>query len=254
MGDKIVVTGTGIIGPCGNTVEEFINNLYLGKVNIKELSKSKYSEIRIGGKIVDFEKSTNGISRRLLNKCDDFSKISLIASKSAIEEAEISDFPLERIGIFIGNSTGGWNSSSTGLKNLFIDNFPVSPFMASNWFPAAVQGHLSLAYGFKGISKTLISDRTSGMLAIKHAIKNINSGKIDIALVGGVEAPINEWALHFYQSTDEVSIDGKYDFNNNSYGYLISEGAGFIVIETEKNALKRNAKIIAEIDGFDFKF
>lgn len=252
--ESIVITGMGVVGPCGDHMEAFWNNVCAKKSGITVLDDTGMSKIRFAGRIREPVDLTM-FSKRLLNKCDDFSKYALAASYEAVSQAEITNADPKRIGIFIGNNTGGWNSSYTGLQKLHIEKTAVSPYMASNWFPAAVQGHLSLAYGFKGYSKTLISDRTSGILALKHAIRAIETGKVDIAVVGGVEAPINPWALYFYESTGEVSLNGSYSFGKqDGKGYVLAEGAAFLVIEKEKNAVERDApKIYARISHTEFR-
>lgn len=253
MKGNIVITGVGIIGACGTNTKEFWENLCLRKANIEKIPQSISSKIEYGGRVPHVDGLFNRFSKRLINKCDNFSKLALIAADEAINQSGFNDVESDRVGIFIGNNTGGWNSSHSGLQNLYVENKPVSPYMASNWFPAAAQGHISLEFGFTGTSKTLIADRASGILAIKHAIKNLNLGKIDIAVVGGVEAPIDEWAMFFYESTKEVSNDCRYEFGGNSTGFILSEGAGFLVLESKYNAKKRKAHILAEIDGLMFR-
>lgn len=236
--NDIVITGMGIVGPCGTSVEMFWSNLLHGNTNkLKDGSKSLYAGI-VGKKIPE-----KLFPKRLINKCDDFSKMALWSSYEAISVAEIEEIDSNRVGIFIGNNTGGWNSSFSGLRKLHKLKSPVSPYMASNWFPAAVQGHMSIAYGFKGISKTFIADKVSALYALKFAVQAIESGQIDIAVVGGVEAPVNEWALKFYANTGEISKDDNYYFFDRMgrQGYLISEGAGFLILEKKSHALQRNA-------------
>ncbi len=245
--EKIVVTGMGIIGPCGNSIKEFWQNLQTGQSNIRKVNEKG---IQYAG-VVHKDSFEDVIPRRLLIKCARFSKLGLVAIDEAIKQAnfKISDYP-DKVGVFIGNNSAGWDTLWDGF-NCMKNNTPLSPHLVSNWFPAAVQGHASLMYGMKGISKTIVADRVSGLMAIKNAIKYLRKGTIDFAIVGGVEAPVNSMSLEFYDSINQYSRGREYRLFAENEGMVIAEGAGFLILEREENALKRLNKksIMAQIDG-----
>lgn len=227
--DAIVITGFGLIGACGNNSEEFFNNLLVGKANIEELDKNNLHNIRYAAKIADF-RSDNNIDKRLKRKCARFSQISLNVVLEAVRMAKLYNLNSREVGIFVGNSTAGWESAENGLKSIFVEKKEVSPYLASNWFPAAVQGHISLAFGYKGISKTV----TSGILAIKMAMHYLKTGKISCAVVVGVETPVNDWGLKFFDATGQ--------FTHNQDGMFIGEGAGCLILERKEYAERRISK------------
>jgi 3-oxoacyl-(acyl-carrier-protein) synthase len=243
---KIVITGYGLLGPCGNNVAEFWKN-FVGGVACIEANPGRIPYVGFINK-QNFE---NDIPQRLLRKCARFSKISLCAISEASKQAKLNfiDNP-DKIGIFVGNNTAGWDSANLGLHAL-RDGFPVSPYMASNWFPAAVQGHASLLFNIKGISKTIVGENVSGIIALKSAIRYLKTGQLDVAIVGGVETPVDDWGLRFYSALNEYTKIGSND------DAIISEGAAFIIIETEKHAVKRLGSekcILSEIINPNFNF
>ena len=262
MEKKVFVTGIGMVGPCGNTAKEFWDGLLSGNSFISRLggiSRDVFPS-NIGGVVKNIEPEKY-FSKRLLNKCSRFSILSLLACNEAIEDAglNIEEYDRARVGIFFGNNSGGWESARKGLQVLHSEGpQSISPFLASNWFPAAPQGHISLAFGIKGYSKTVISDRASGMLAISYAANAIRAGTIDAAIVGGVETPLDEWALKFYHtsgflcSSFEKPESAYRPFDQGRQGMVLAEGAAFMVLESEESIRRRNAfeKIRANIRGF----
>lgn len=262
MNKKVFVTGVGAVGPCGNTAKTFWNGLLSRKNFISKLSSNGERTISpyIGG-IVENINPENYFSTRFLNKCSRFSILSLIASREAILDAGINmdESNKEKIGVFVGNNSGGWESAREGLKMIHKESSRlVSPYLASNWFPAAAQGHISIAFGIKGYSKTVIADRVSSLLAISYAAKAIRMGKIDIAIVGGVETPLDDWALTFYNTTGILNKSTKSPenaykpFDKERKGMVLAEGAAYLVLESEESVKRRNAqsKIKANIQGF----
>ncbi|WP_438434951.1 beta-ketoacyl-[acyl-carrier-protein] synthase family protein [Gorillibacterium sp. sgz500922] len=261
MSERVVITGIGLVGPCGNSTAAFWQGLLEGDGHFTPLPRSAEGRFapRPAGQVTGIEPERH-FPRRFLNKCARFSVLSLLAAKEALEDAGLADDTLrtDRVGIFVGNNSGGWEQAHQGLQTLHTEGPGfVSPFLASNWFPAAAQGHLSLAYGIKGLSKTLIADRASGLVAIAAAAKAIRKGAVDIALAGGVETPLDEWGLAFYESSGLLCAAGAEEARYAPYqagrsGLLLGEGAAYLVLESETSARARGMleKAKGSIQGF----
>ncbi len=258
--DKIAVTGMGIVSPSGIGQRQFWANIKSGRSFVKEISRfdaSRYPS-HIAGQIDDLEKYST-ISERLLKKIDAFSHMALIASEMSLQDAGI-DLKKEDpnlVGIFLGNALGGWLYAETELRDLYIEGREgVSPYMASAWFPAAPQGQVSIYYGIKGFSKTVISDRASSLMAIGYACKVLGKNKLNLILAGGMEAPVTPYALlccntYGALSTDNAHPEAAYrPFDRKRCGFVIGEGAGIVVLENTARAASRGANILAEISGF----
>ncbi len=258
--DKVAVTGLGIVAPSGIGRRQFWANIKSGRSFVKEITRfdaSRYPS-HIAGQIDDLEKYSH-VSERLLKKIDAFSHMALIASEMALQDAgiDIKKEDPNLVGIFLGNAIGGWLYAETELRDLYIEGREgVSPYMASAWFPAAPQGQVSIYYGIKGFSKTVVADRASSIEAIGYARKTLNKGKLNMILAGGMEAPVTPYALLCCNTYGGLSIDNAHPetayrpFDNKRSGFVIGEGAGILVMEPKARAIERKANILAFISGF----
>jgi len=258
--EKIAVTGLGIVSPSGIGRKQFWANLKAGRSFIKQITRfdsSRYPS-HIAGQIEDLEKYTH-VSERLLKKIDAFSHMALIAAELALKDAslDISKEDPNLVGIFLGNAIGGWLYAETELRDLYIEGREgVSPYMASAWFPAAPQGQVSIYYGIKGFSKTVVADRASSLQAIGYARKTLAKGKLNLILAGGMEAPVTPYALLCCNTYGGLSQDNEHPetayrpFDKGRSGFVIGEGAGIVVMETIERARSRQAPVQAYISGY----
>src|SRR3989338_6566152 len=197
--EKIAITGIGIVSPSGMDKRKFWSNVSHGRSAIEKITRfdaSRYPS-HIAGQVHELDAYSN-VSSRLLKKIDIFSHMGLVASEMAIQDAglDLTKENLKRAGIFMGNAIGGWLYAETELRDLYLEGREgVSPFMASAWFPAAPQGQISIHYGIKGYSKTVVADRASSLMAIAYGAKTLNRGKNNFILAGGMEAPVTPYAL-----------------------------------------------------------
>jgi 3-oxoacyl-(acyl-carrier-protein) synthase len=258
--DKIAITGIGCVSPSGIGRRQFWANIKAGRSFVKKITRfdaSRYPS-HIAGQIDDLEGYSH-VSERLLKKIDAFSHMALIASELALQEAgiEIKKEDPNLIGIFLGNALGGWLYAETELRDLYIEGREgVSPYMASAWFPAAPQGQVSIYYGIKGFSKTVVSDRASSLMAIGYARKVLGKKKLDLILAGGMEAPITPYALLCCNTYGCLSINNDYPqeayrpFDKKRSGFVIAEGAGIVVMEGIERVRTRRANVLAYICGY----
>ncbi len=258
--EKIAITGLGVISPSGIEKRQFWSNVVHGRSVIEKIERfdaSKYPS-RIAGHVKELEAYSN-VSSRLLKKIDLFSHMALVASEMCLQDAKInlSDEDLKRVGIFMGNALGGWLYAETELRDMYLEGREgVSPFMASAWFPAAPQGQISIHYGIKGYSKTIVADRASSLMAIAYAAKTINRGKCDFILAGGMEAPVTPYALLCCNTSGVLTQNndnpqGAYrPFDKNRDGLAIAEGAGVLTLEPLSRVAKRGAHVYANIIGY----
>ncbi len=257
---KIAITGLGVVSPSGIDKRKFWANVKNGRSAIETITRfdsSQYAS-HIAGHVHELDAYSN-VSSRLLKKIDVFSHMALVASELALSDAAITmkDENLHRTGIFMGNAIGGWLYGETELRDLYIEGREgVSPFMASAWFPAAPQGQISIHYGIKGYSKTIVADRASSLMAIAYGAKNLGRDKNDFILAGGMEAPVTPFALLCCNTsgqltTNNASPETAYKpFDKDRDGYAIAEGAGVVILEQPKRVKARNAKVYANIIGF----
>jgi len=259
---KTAVTGIGIVAPSGIGKRQFWANLKSGRSFIKKITRfdaSRYPS-HIAGQIDELNKYSH-VSERLLKKIDAFSHMALIASELSLQDAGI-DIKTEDpnlVGIFLGNAIGGWLYAETELRDLYIEGRQaVSPYMASAWFPAAPPGQVSIYYGIKGFSKTVVADRASSLMAIGYANKTLSKNKLNVILAGGMEAPVTPYALLCCNTygglcTDNAHPESAYrPFDRKRNGFVIGEGAGIMVIEPVERAKSRKANILAYLSGYGY--
>ncbi|MFA5063104.1 MAG: beta-ketoacyl-[acyl-carrier-protein] synthase family protein [Candidatus Omnitrophota bacterium] len=258
--DKIAITGIGIVSPSGINKRQFWANIKSGRSFVKEITRfdaSKYPS-HIAGQIDELNKYSN-ISERLLKKIDAFSHMALIASELALQDAgiDIKNEDPNLVGIFLGNAIGGWLYAETELRDLYIEGREgVSPYMASAWFPAAPQGQVSIYYGIKGFSKTVVADRAGSLMALGYGAKVLNKNKLNMILAGGMEAPVSPYALLCCNTYGALSKNNSQPqeaykpFDKKRDGFVIGEGAGIVVMESVQRASKRGVKPLAYISGY----
>src|SRR3989338_6979893 len=248
--EKIAITGLGVVSPSGIDKRTFWANIKAGHSTVEKIERfdsSRYPS-HIAGQVRELDAYSN-VSSRLLNKIDLFAHMALVASELALQDAKIDlqQENLERAGIFMGNAIGGWLYAETELRDMYIEGREgVSPFMASAWFPAAPQGQVSIHYQIKGYSKTIVSDRASSLMAIAYAAKNLNRGKNDFVLAGGMEAPVTPYALLCCNTSGVLTTRNDEPhtayrpFDKTRDGFAIGEGAGVVILESRERAQKRN--------------
>ena len=258
--EKIAITGIGVVSPSGIGKRQFWANIKSGRCFIKKITRfdSSLYPAHIAGQIDDLEKYSH-ISERLLKKIDAFSHMALVASELALIDAgiDIKNEDPNLVGIFLGNAIGGWLYAETELRDLYLEGREgVSPYMASAWFPAAPQGQVSIYYGIKGFSKTVVSDRASSLMALGYAKKVLNKNKLNLILGGGMEAPVTPYALLCCNTYGALSKNNDQPlmayrpFDNKRDGFVIGEGAGIVVMESLERAKKREANILGLISGY----
>ncbi|MDD5119969.1 MAG: beta-ketoacyl-[acyl-carrier-protein] synthase family protein [Candidatus Omnitrophica bacterium] len=259
---KIAITGIGVVSPSGIGKRQFWANIKSGRSFIKKITRFDASlyPSHIAGQIDDLEKYSH-ISERLLKKIDAFSHMALVASELALQDAgiDIKNEDPSLMGIFLGNAIGGWLYAETELRDLYLEGREgVSPYMASAWFPAAPQGQVSIYYGIKGFSKTVVSDRASSLMALGYAKKVLEKDKLNMILSGGMEAPVTPYALlccNTYGSLSENNQnpnEAYRPFDKERSGFVIGEGAGIVVMESVDRAKKRGASILGLISGYGY--
>lgn len=279
MTANIVITGMGVISPYGLGPDLLWEKLLAGESGLKPLTTFETSHIRcrVGGQLTDFHPEKY-LSPRQMRKIDRFSILALIAAQMALQDARLmldekrpqwsqEESGGNRVGITIGNNLGGWEFAERELRHLWqLGPRDVSPYMATAWFPAAVQGNLSIQFGIKGPGRTFLSDRAGGALALIHAAECLRRGKADVMLAGGTEAPFSPYAALCYEKSGLMSrqaVSGSPQayrpFDRAHDGLVAAEGAAFFVLERAEDARKRGVPILAEIagwastnDGYDF--
>lgn len=256
MNRQVCITGLGIVNPSGIGIEEFWNNVSIGKNSITEIKRFDCEGLptKVAGQLTNFQ-AADFIPRRFLVKTDTFTHYAWAATELALKDAslDLNKVDKEKMGVWLGNNAGGWDICQRGLYELYREGQQfVNPWQATAWFLSSPQGYLTIAYGIKGMSKSFVCDRASGACALYFGMNSIKLGHNDIIIAGGTEAPITPFALTCYFETGELSASLQdttvyRPFDQSRKGSLLGEGSTILILEEKEHAIRRGAKIYGEL-------
>ena len=258
--EKIVITGLGAVAPNGNSVDEFWTSLTAGISGIGPITCFDPSghRVKIAGELSGFEPESV-LDPKEIRKLDPFSVYALVATDEAVTMAGVNPetLNLDRVGVTIGTGVGGIQTLED--QHSTIENRGarrVSPQFVPKMIANIAGGHLSIRWGFQGPNQTVTSACASATDAIGLAMRLIIAGDADMMITGGTEASITPLTIAGFanmralsQSNDEPARASR-PFDNDRDGFVLGEGAGMLVIETEGHAKNRGATILAELAGY----
>lgn len=257
---RVVVTGLGMVTPVGNSVSESWNNIIAGKSGITLIDHFDTSDfnVRIAGSIRNFD-IDNYVPKKDQKKMDTFIHYGLSAGIQALQDSglEINEKNATRVGVAIGSGIGGLPGLEKGIKQ-FIDGGPrkVSPFFIPSTIINMISGHLSIMYGLKGPNFAISTACTTGTHNIGDSARLIEYGDADVMIAGGAEMATSGNGVAGFASAKALSSRNddperaSRPWDKDRDGFVMSEGAGVIVLEEYEHAKKRGANIIAEIAGY----
>jgi nodulation protein E len=184
---------------------------------------------------------------------DRFSQFSVYAARAAVRDAslEISEELALQTAAIIGNAAGGQNAVDDSYFKLYGQNSPrVHPLTIPRWMVNAAGSQVSIDLGLKGPAWTVASACAAGTHAIGQAFHMLRNGQIQVALAGGTEACLTVGTIKCWEALRVLSADTCRPFSKTRSGIVLGEGAAMFVLETRENALRRGARIYAEVLGF----
>ncbi len=257
MLNRVAVTGMGIVSPLGNSIKDFWESIKNGKNGIKKISQFDTSDyqVHIAGECkIDL---SDHLDSKQLKKIDRFTAFAIIAAEQAIANSEINLNLLdkEKAGVIIGSGIGGMRTFEAQHARLLKNPRRVSPFFIPAMIPDIASGYIALNNNFKGVNYSVVSACTSGTHSIGDAYRSIKHGYSNLIVAGGSEASITPMAIAGFGNMKALSKNpdpntASKPFDLNRDGFVISEGAGVLILENLDHAINRGAKIYAEIKGF----
>ncbi len=257
---RVVVTGLGAITPLGQSKDQLWTALCNGKSGIDKITyfDTTDHEVLIAGEVNDFEPG-KWFDKKLERRLDRFTQFALAASILAVEDSGIDFDKTDRnkAGTIIGTGIGGILEIEAQHKVL-LQKGPsrVSPFMIPKLMANAAPGYIAIKFGIRAANFSVITACASGAHAIAEAVQVIQKGDADVMIAGGTEATISSLCVSAFNNMKALSRrndsprSASRPFDRDRDGFVISEGAGVIVLEELETAKKRNAHIYAEMLGF----
>ena len=256
---RVVVTGLGMTTPVGNAVDETWGNILKGRSGISLLEHFDTSDfsVRIGGSIKNLPLD-NYIAKKEQKKMDSFIHYGIAAGVQAIEDSGLDTSKnTERIGVAIGSGIGGLPGIEKGAE-LFRSGGPrkISPFYVPSNIINMISGHLSIMYGLKGPNFSIVTACTTGTHNIGDAARLIEYGDADVMIAGGAEMATSRTGLAGFAAARALSTRNDQPelasrpWDKDRDGFVLSDGAGVMVLEELEFAKKRGATIYAELVGY----
>ena len=257
---RVVITGLGAVSPVGNNVADSWSSIINGKSGIGPIERFDVSEFstRIGGAIKDFD-VTKYIPEKEAKKMDSFIHYGIVAGMQAFVNSglEVTEENAVRIGVVIGSGIGGIYGIEQG-HNAFLKGGPrkISPFFVPSNIINMISGNLSIKYGLKGPNYAIVTACATGTHCIGDAYRLIQYGDADVMFAGGAEMATAPSSLGGFASARALSRRNNEPtlasrpFDRDRDGFVLSDGAGVLVLEELEHAKRRGAKIYAEVIGY----
>jgi len=258
---RVVVTGMGIVTSLGSDLETFWNNLVAGKSGVSRIESFDVSEYptQIAAEIKDFNPE-DYIDRKEARRMDRFVQFAVAAGKMAVQDAGLElgvNVDPERVGVIVGSGIGGlgtWEEQ----HSILLEKGPkrVSPFFIPMMIANMASGQISMSIGAKGPNTTAVTACATGTHSIGDSFKLIQRGDADAMICGGAEATIRPTGLAGFCSMRAMSTrndepeKASRPFDAGRDGFVMGEGSGVLVLESLEHAVKRGARIYAEVIGY----
>jgi len=257
---RVVVTGMGAVAPNGNSVSEYWDALTAGQSGIDHITYFDTTDfpVKIAGELSNFDPEQY-FERKEVRKLDPFSVYALVASNEAMQMSglDAGGFDPQRAGVMLGCGIGGITTllaehvvhQNRGARR-------ISPFFVTKLISNIAGGQIAIKWDLRGPNQTVTSACASATDAIGLALRLIQSGSADIMVAGGTEASICDLPLAGFSTiralcnAADPPQSASRPFDKDRRGFVMGEGAGILVLETEKHAQSRGATIIGELAGY----
>ncbi|MDP4299823.1 beta-ketoacyl-ACP synthase II [Leptothrix discophora] len=261
---RIVVTGLGLVTPIGNTVTESWDNLIAGRSGIAPIKRFDPSNlaVRFAGEVKDF-RIEDYIPAKEARHMDAFIHYGIAASLQAVADSglptgeALPEELAERIGVMVGSGIGGLPMIEN-THDEYRDRGArrISPFFVPASIINMISGHVSIQCGYKGPNLAIVTACTTGLHSIGAAARLIEYGDADVMIAGGAESTISPLGVGGFAAARALSTrnddpeTASRPWDKDRDGFVLGEGAGVMVLEEYEHAVRRGAKIYAEVAGF----
>lgn len=259
MEKRVVITGIGAITPIGNDVKESWEGILNTKCGIDNITlfDTENFKTKLAAEVKGYDPN-NYFEGKDAKRLDRSSQFAIIAAREAVKDSKLNpeNTDYDRVGIFVSSGIAGLNSIEANSEALFTKgNRRISPMFIPMAIANMPAGNISIEFGFKGESVSIVTACASSTHAIGEAYKTIKHGYEDVVLAGGTEASICKLGIAGFENmkalcTAEDKTRASIPFDKERSGFVMGEGAGVLVLEELEHAKKRGAKIYAEVVGF----
>lgn len=260
MTRRVVVTGVGLVTPLGTGVEKSWNNICAGKSGIDLITRFDTTDypVKIAAEVKDFNPE-DFFEKKAIKHLDLFVQYGLAAAQMALHDSgfEVTDENSERVGVITGCGMGGL-PTITKYDKVCLERGPkkITPFFIPMVIPNMPSGHISMAINSTGPNLSLTTACAAGTHAVGEAYRHIKYGMSDMIVCGGTEAVICGLGVAGFAAMKALSTrndnpqEASRPFDSDRDGFVMSEGAGMLILEEYESAVRRGATIYAEVCGY----
>ena len=261
QGREVVITGMGVVSPVANELSLFWERIQAGTsgiARVQSMDDIDQYPVQIGGEVKDLDIAAY-VEPKEARKMDPFTIYGLAAASMAVEDAALHEgtFDPERTGVLVSSGIGGMQYLQTQHKRA-LEGGPkrVSPQLIPQMITNILAGYISIKYGYKGPNFCITSACASGTHSIGEAARMISYGDADVMLAGGSEASIELLgvagfaALRATSRRNDDPEGASRPFDKDRDGFVMSEGAGILVLESREHAEARGANIYCSVAGY----
>jgi 3-oxoacyl-[acyl-carrier-protein] synthase II len=255
---RVVLTGIGIVSPLAIGKTAFWSSLIAGNVAVDRVTRfdaSGYSS-QLAAEIHGFDPSIY-MERRRLQWTDLFSQLAVVAARLAVEDADLHVHGRHDVGVFTGSALGGLAFAEDQVRKFNRDGLRVvHPLLTISVFGGAAASNIAIEFGIHGPTTANANSCAAGAMAIGEAFHAIRNGDIAAAIAGGVEAPLAPLSFGAFTVARAMSSRNgdpqraSRPFDRERDGFVMAEGAGFVILEAYEAAVQRGARMYAELKGY----
>ena len=258
---RVFVTGLGVVSPIGIGVDNFVEGLRQGKSGVGPIAGFDASRhtVQIAGEIKNFDPELYMLNKKEIRRHDRYSQFAMSAAAMAVEQAGLKEknFDPFRAGVTVSTGIGGIHTFEAEYDTCLAGGpSRVSPFLVPMMICNIAAGCIAMEYGFNGPNFCVVSACASGLHGIGEAFLKIIHDECDIMVCGGAEAAITPLTVAGFAKMKALSTrndapeKASRPFDKDRDGFVMGEGAGVLVIESEESARRRGATVLAEIKGY----
>lgn len=262
MKRRVVVTGVGLVTPCGIGIDNVWNNILNGQSGIGPITRFDITQFdtKFAGEIKDFTPE-DYIQPKEVKKMDLFIQYAIAAAQIAVNDAglDMGREDSERVGVVVGTGLGGLPTIEK-YHSVLMERGPgrITPFFIPMLIANEAPGHIAIQHGFKGPNLCIVTACATGAHSIGEACRIIQYGDADVMVAGGSEANLTPLTVGGFNAMKALStrnddpLKASRPFERDRDGFVVAEGSGIVILEELEHATKRGAKIYAEMAGYGY--
>ena len=258
---RVYITGVGYITPMGNNVETLWNNIKNGACGIDFIKKIDASDlpVKIAAEVKDFHPEDYGLDKTMIRHNDLYALYALSAAAQAMADSGLKvgeDVDPRRLGVAVGSGIGGIQTFQREHANMMQYGLRrISPLFIPEMISNIAGGNIAITYNAQGPNLPVVTACATGTHSVGEAYRLIHEGRADAVITGGAEAAVCEMAIGGFSNmkaltTSEDPMAASLPFDSRRHGFVLGEGSGILILESEELAKRRGAKLYAEVCGY----